>query len=64
MLTSAASKVDLGKSKFGGNPDLPHGALFPQNNTGEDIPFGCQINLKDFDTVFVISQHSSSRRIL
>ncbi|EKS08300.1 DUF1963 domain-containing protein [Leptospira santarosai] len=49
ILISAAPKIDLGKSKFGGSPDLPQGALFPQNDSEEDIPFLCQINLKDFE---------------
>ncbi|MBM9499591.1 DUF1963 domain-containing protein [Leptospira sp. 201903071] len=49
ILISTNSKIDLGKSKFGGNPDLPDGVFFPKDDSGSAIPFLCQLNLKDFE---------------
>ncbi|PJZ56328.1 DUF1963 domain-containing protein [Leptospira barantonii] len=49
IIVSSPSEVDLGKSKFGGHPNLPSGTFYPQNDSEEDIPFLCQINLKDFE---------------
>lgn len=42
----ANKKVEIGKSKFGGLPDLPNGTLWPSLN-GHSFAFICQINLAE-----------------
>ncbi len=43
------STLATGRSKLGGEPDLPDGWTFPTNEDGDEIPFLCQLNLSEFD---------------
>lgn len=39
--------INIGRSKFGGRPDVPQGFLWPQNDTGQPLYFICQLNLNE-----------------
>jgi uncharacterized protein YwqG len=44
-----ADHLRTGQSKLGGMPDLPKELSYPKNSKGLDIPFLCQLNLKEFE---------------
>ncbi|MFD1177839.1 YwqG family protein [Paenibacillus puldeungensis] len=39
--------INIGRSKFGGRPDVPQGFLWPQNDAGQPLYFICQLNLNE-----------------